>query len=220
MPAGPPLIAAEPLHRAPLAGYTVPIQLPPGLDPAAVPSLVKAMEQAVGLLARSGCPQVLARADRLAELAVGLAEPQFELVEDRMRRQQTLNAVLAGTEWLTAEQINALQPVPPANRSLPASDWKRRGRVFAVNHGGRELFARYQFDAGGQPLPVVKDILAAYGEVADLWALAAWFHFPNAWLARPRRAGGADEPLAPKDLLDDGAAVVHAASQRLRSYVA
>lgn len=63
------------------------------------------------LLARSGGPQVLARADRLAELAVGLAEPQLERVEDRMRRQQTVNAVLAGTEWLSAEQINALRPV-------------------------------------------------------------------------------------------------------------
>lgn len=218
------LTAAEPAPRGRAAGLTVPIQLPPGVDPTAVPSLVQAVEDAVSLLAQARGRQVVAQADVLAELAAGRLEPRLELVEERLRRMQTVNTLLAETEWLTAEQINALQPEPPANRSLPASDWKRRGRVFAVNHGGRELYPRYQFDAAYQPLPVVKPVLAAFGPVADPWTLAAWFHFPNGWLARPRAADAAPgqppEPAAPKDRLDDAAAVVHAATQRHHGYVA
>ena len=48
-----------------------------------------------------------------------------------------------------------------------------------------------------QPLAVVKKVLKAFSPVADPWLLAAWFRFPNGWLA------GADgRPLAPKDALD------------------
>lgn len=232
MPSATRLLAAEPpargLSPGPSSGLTVPIQLPPGVDPTAVPSLVQAVQDAVNLLAQARGRHVVAQADVLAELAVGRLEPRFELVEERVRRMHTVNTVLAETEWLSAEQINALQPEPPANRSLPASDWKRRGRIFSVSHGGRELYPRYQFDAAYQPLPVIKQVLAAFGPVADPWTLVAWFHFPNGWLVRVppgRRASAraidpAPEPSAPKDRLDDAAAVVHAAAQRLHGYVA
>lgn len=212
--------AEEPAPRGLSGGLTVPIQLPPGLDPTAVPSIVQAVQDAVSLLAQARGRQVVAQADVLAELAAGRLEPRIELVEERLRRMQTVNTVLAETEWLTAEQVNALQPEPPANRSLPASDWKRRGRVFAVNHGGRELYPRWQFDAAYQPLPVVKAVLAAFGPVADPWTLAAWFHFPNGWLVHERAAGQALQAAAPKDRLDDAAAVVHAARQRRHGYAA
>ena len=33
-----------------------------------------------------------------------------------------------------------------------------------------------------EPLPVIGEILKAFGEVADPWVLAAWFHYPNACL--------------------------------------
>lgn len=217
----PPPIAASGalLAESSSATLMVPIHLPRGLNHAALPSLIKAVDNAVTLLANSREGNVVARADVLAQLAAGLVEPQFELVEDRLRRMQTIKDVLAAGDWLMAEQINALQPNPPPNKSLPASDWKRRGRVFSVSHAGKELFARYQFDAAYQPLPIVKDILAAFGETADAWTLAAWFHFPNPWLAHKGRGKGT-QPVAPKDALNAAAAVVNAASKRLRSYVA
>ena len=217
----PPLTAASvrPLAEASSATLMVPIHVPRGFDHAALPSLVKAVDNAVTLLAKSREGNVVARADVLAQLAAGMVEPQLELVEDRLRRMQTVKEVLADGEWLTAEQINVLQPNPPTNKSLPASDWKRRGRVFSVSHAGKEFFARYQFDATYQPLPIVKEVLTAFGEVADAWVLAAWFHFPNTWLAHKGRRKGM-EPVAPKDALDAGAAVVSAAAKRLRSYVA
>lgn len=193
----------------------VPVNVPGNTDPAAVSSMVEAVEKALTLLVNAGQGAVLERADHLAELAAGLLEPSSELLEDRVRRMQTLRQVFAEGDWLTAEQLNALQAAPPKNRSHPASDWKRRGRIYGVSHGGREYFARYQFDALYQPLPVVRDVLKAFGEVADSWVLAAWFHYPNAWIVGPDGV-----PVAPRNALDRVDALLDAAEKRRTSYVA
>jgi hypothetical protein len=193
----------------------LPVTIPTGVDPASLPSMLKAIEKAFAVMDSAG---VLQRADRLAEIATGFVEPDLELVQERLNRMRTVQDVFAEGEWLTAEQINALQATPPANKAHPASDWKRRGRVFSVNYRGKEYFARYQFDALYQPLPIIKEVLASFGEVADTWTLAAWFHFPNAWLVKRDEHGAVN--IAPKDALDRGAEVVNAAAKRLTSYVA
>ena len=145
--------------------------------------------------------------------------PNDALLEDRFRRAQTVIQALNAGKWLTAEQLNALQASPPKNKSLPASDWKRRGRVFSVSYGGEERYAEYQFDALHQPMPIIKAILKSLGNVADPWVLAAWFHFPNGWIVKEASDGGM-QPVAPKDALDMREAVLHAAAQRQSSYVA
>ena len=208
---------ASPTRSAVKNAFSLPVSIPAGADPAVLSSLTAALEKALIVLVNTGQSAVLERADGLAELASGLLKPNVELVEDRVHRMQTMRAVFAEGDWLTAEQVNGLQPEPPANKSHPASDWKRRGRVFSVNYGGREYFARYQFDALYQPLPVLKDLLKAFGPVADPWVLAAWFHFPNGWIVQP---GAGAKSLAPKDALDRRDDVLHAATQRQASYVA
>jgi hypothetical protein len=189
--------------------------MPEDMDPGAVSSMVQAIEKALAVLAHGSPEKVVARADQIAELAAGLLEPSSELLEDRVRRMTTLRQVFAEEDWLSAEQLNALQAVPPKSKSQPASDWKRRGRIFSVSRGGREYFARYQFDAMYEPLPVIRDVLKAFGEVADPWVVAAWFHYPNAWIA-----GSHGLPLAPKDVLDRRDALILAARRRHDSYVA
>lgn len=131
---------------------------------------------------------------------------------------QAIQDIFTNAEWLTHEQINALQATPPVSKVLLANDWKLHGRVFSTTYRGKEYFARYQFDPQYHPLPIIKETLAALGEVADTWTVAAWFHFPNGWLVR-RDEGGAVN-VAPKDALDRGAEVVQAAAKRLASCVA
>jgi hypothetical protein len=196
----------------------LPVSIPRDADPAAISSMVQALEKAIVVLVGAGQASVLERADRLAELATGMLEPSTELIEDRVHRMKTVQQVFAEGDWITAEQINALQIEPPSNKSHPASDWKRRGRIFSVNYGGKEYFARYQFDALYQPLSIIKEILNAFGEVADPWVLAAWFHFPSGWITTPGPAGEA--PVAPKDALNRAEVVLNAAAQRQASYVA
>lgn len=199
-------------HAGPLS---VPVKLPLGVDPAAVSSAVEAMEKALVLIAQASEGHVIARADRLAEMAVGLLEPSRDLLEDRLERMKTLRELTSQGQWLSAEQVNTLQSTPPRNKAQPASDWKRRGRLFSVGIGGREYFPAYQFDAMNEPLPVIREVLEAYGDVADPWVLAGWFHYPNGWISDAHGA-----PAAPKDALDRRTAVVNAARHRHSSYVA
>ena len=194
------------------------IGLPAGTDPSIVSSLRTAVERAVRLVIGSDEQNVIREADQLAKLVTGLIEPNVELIEERLNRMKTIRKVLEQGDWLTAEQLNALQSAPPANRSHPASDWKRRGRIFGVNHGGKEFFARYQFDALYQPLPIIKEILSAFGDVADTWKIAIWFHFPSGWIVK--RDGVDNQAVPPKDALDQRDVVVSAARRRRASYVA
>ena len=111
--------------------------------------------------------------------------------------------------------MHALQADPPKSKSQPAGDWKRRGGIFGISRGGREHFARCPFDAMYEPLPVIRDVLKAFGDVADPWVLAAWFHYPNAWIAGPH-----GQPVAPKDALDRHDDLIRAARRRSSSCVA
>lgn len=138
--------------------------------------------------------------------------------EERVRRAQTIRQLLEQGDWLTSEQLNARQAFPPADKRQPASDWKSSGRVFSVMYQDKELFARFQFDASYQPLPVIREILTLFGEVADAWALAAWFHYPSAWLVEGDEKGARNVP--PKDVLDRRSDVLAAAAKHSGSYVA
>lgn len=88
-----------------------------------------------------------------------------------MTRQETIDTLMAETEWFSASEIR--------------TDWKRQGHVFGVtNPDGTDLYPAYQFDAGMQPLAVIRSVLEVFAPDVDLWALVAWFHFPNNWLVR------------------------------------
>lgn len=175
---------ADPPLPGPRGRVLFPVALDGDIDPAVLDCYGEALERAVAVAVRTGQTGLLERADRLAEVIGGIVEPSVALLEERLRRLEAMRAVLEQGDWLTAEQLRKLQPVPPASPSLPASDWKRRGRIYGVSYRGRELYARYQLDEMYQPLAVVKDMLKAFGPVADPWRLAAWFHFPNGWRQR------------------------------------
>lgn len=199
-------------------GATLNVNLPEGMDPGVAESVRPKIERALRLLVLTEQPGVIEYADRIAELLSGKIEPSTGLIETRLARLKTIRAILEEGDWLTAEQLNALQPNPPAQKSQPASDWKRRGRIFSVSYGGREYFPRYEFDEAFQPLPIIRDVLKAFGEVADSWKIAAWFNFPNGWISTPGTGG--QEPMAPKAALDQREVLLRAAAARQGSYVA
>ncbi|WP_426128295.1 hypothetical protein [Pararhizobium sp. PWRC1-1] len=87
------------------------------------------------------------------------------------------------------------------NKSMTASRWKMKAKVFSIKHGGVEYFPAFQFEEG-QPIESVAKVLALLGEKKSGWQLAFWFTSPNGWLAGKR----------PVDLLKDGDVVVSAAA--------
>jgi hypothetical protein len=194
------------------------VTLPDGTDPALLPSLRYGIERAVSLIVNSGEVTILQEADQLASLLTGVIEPDLGLVKERLQRLHTIREIFKEEEWLTAEMLNRLQPESPSNRSLPASDWKRRGRIFSVTFGGKEYFPRYEFDAAYQPLPLMREVLAAFGTVADTWKIASWFHSPNGWIVDAGPKGV--KAVAPKDALDRRDELMKALEKRKGSYVA
>lgn len=207
-------------REKPTADVVLNLPLPAGTNPAVVSSLQQGMEDLLTLLLTQSTFEeaMVKRADDIASAFTGLSAPAAPLIQERIRRQKTLRDILAHGEWLTAEQINALQSAPPSNKSQPANDWKRRGRIYSVTLDGKDYFAAYQFDEMCQPLSVIKDILEALGEVRDSWRIAAWFHFPNGWIGGA--GSGEGQPLAPMDALDLHDAVVEAARHLSGEYAA
>ena len=187
------------------------IDLPQEVTPDLLSSLQEALSKAAQVLG----PKLVADADRLAQLLVGVATPSADLVRERIERNKTIKLLTQQTPWFTAAEIQAGND----GHARAVADWKRRGRIFSVaSPRGMDLYPAYQFDAAMQPLPVIRSILQAFGPVADPWTLVAWFHFPNGWLVR--KDDPEHRPQAPKDFLDDEEAVVRAAGLRNSSYVA
>ncbi|CAD0330829.1 hypothetical protein [Xanthomonas hortorum] len=182
---------------------------------ATLSSLTEALEKTAHLVLQADPTPLLRRAEQVAEAVVESATPNESLLLERIAQRRSMQAIIEADEWLTAEQINEMQTSPPANKNHPASDWKRRGRIYSVDMDGKDHYASYQFDVMGRPLPIIKDILAALGSIPDSWSIASWFHYPNGWIAG--RNGSA---VAPKEALDRPADVIKAASKRLRSYQA
>ena len=109
---------------------------------------------------------------------------------------------LRTTELYTAEDIRALIAEKPSNPSAPSTKWKREGRIFAIQHDGKDLFPAFQF-ADGQPLPIIQKILKALPDYLSPWQTAFWFESGNGWL------GG----KTPQECLTKESEVIDAAEQ-------
>jgi hypothetical protein len=136
------------------------------------------------------------------------------------QRTRTIRKIIDETQWITAEALLARHLMPCPAVADPVSDWKRRGLIFGVTIDGTECFARYQFDATGCPLPVIREILEALGPVGDPWNIAAWFHFPKGWLLDPSCTDDTPRAIAPMDALQRPEEVVAAAQKSRGTYCA
>ena len=120
---------------------------------------------------------------------------QLEIDNARLRADY-----LQETRMLTGSEIRTGSGLNPKNASEPASRWKREGRIFAVRHGGRDLYPAFQF-SDGQPRRVIKDVLAQMPRWSTPWQIALWFASGNGWL----------DGATPEERLDAPGEVVEAA---------
>lgn len=131
----------------------------------------------------------------------GMPMATLPAIEERMRAR-AIESVVAGTRWLAVADM-------PSHAVPLLSVWLEQGRIFALEHGGVEVFPRYAFDSVGEPIPVLKDVLNVLTDRSP-FQIAAWFESPSAYLnaKRPREV-----------LLLDGAAVVTAAIRQAQGAV-
>ena len=122
------------------------------------------------------------------------------------RNSVARDALAAEFGLLSSSDVAELSGSAARNAGATAARWRAAGRIFAVTSGGKAaLFPGFQFDAGGQPVPVIADILAALADRLDPWSLALWFTGDN-----PRLGG-----LRPVDALSGDPDAVLAAARAL-----
>ncbi|ALB69911.1 hypothetical protein [Cronobacter muytjensii] len=129
----------------------------------------------------------------------GAAEIAPLQARNRERLDALRQTVLEEGRWLSAGEVSMAAGAALKNPSATANRWKQAGKVFALPVNGKDRYPAWAFDEGGQPLPSLKPILARFREKTP-WAIALWFHSPNAWL-------GGDKPkdrlkIDPQAVLD------------------
>ncbi|XTZ40544.1 integrase [Salmonella enterica] len=99
----------------------------------------------------------------------------------RMREQ--LNArILADSVWLSAKDLSVKAQFSNTNPSAGPNRWKAAGRIFALQINGKDKYPEYALDEGYRPMPIVKQVIALFGEKKTPWGLAIWFGSANGWL--------------------------------------
>ncbi|KQZ35126.1 MULTISPECIES: hypothetical protein [Telluria group] len=131
---------------------------------------------------------------------------------EKLRTTQDL--IFHSDDWLTAEELD--RQLQDMRSGHSAYELERQRRIFSVERDGAHYFARYQFNAHLEPLPVVREILVRL-VLVESWAIAAWFHFPNGWI--PLDDAG-KSPVAPKDVLNRREELLQAAEKYRSTYVA
>ena len=84
----------------------------------------------------------------------------------------------------TSAQVHEHAGFPGGNPSQTVHRWRKQGKIFSVNHGGREWYPAFQFGADGRPLPLIAEILAILRRDAERteWDNALWFAGDSGWL--------------------------------------
>jgi hypothetical protein len=131
-------------------------------------------------------------------------------------RERTISKLLDMPIWISRADLSRLKR-HKGEGTEQIDHWINERKIFAVEGGGLQLFAKFQFDDAYSPLPVIAKILELLKSKDD-WAVASWFAFPNGWISSHRAE--ACESLPPMYALDDEAAVIRAAQNELGTYFA
>jgi len=127
------------------------------------------IEERVTQLLRAVAPP-----DPLADVELKIAEATVDL------RREFLERVLV----LTSAQLHERAGFPGNNPSQTGLRWRKQGKLFSINHGGRELYPAFQLGPDGRPLPIVAELLEILARDTDRteWDNALWFAGETGWL--------------------------------------
>lgn len=142
------------------------------------------------------------------EMATAEQTRQPVTINNTAKLEQLRKHILDDSEWLPAQEVSrrAGSSATVKNPSGLPNRWKRTGKIFALSFEGRDLYPAYGLDVGGQPLPLMKKIIALFGESKTPWTLAVWFGTPNSWLGNEK----------PKNLMTSEPEKVLEAAQRAK----
>jgi hypothetical protein len=124
--------------------------------------------------------------------------------------RKAIEAVLSGTEWLTAQEVGQRQNPDATNPHAVASRWKKEGKVFFIEHKGVTLYPKYIFDEFGNPVPEVAEVLKIFDGYRP-FRIASWFESISSMLRgkRPREVLATDPKAVVAAALDHIVGPVH-----------
>ena len=118
-------------------------------------------------------------------------------------RERAVRMVLDGTAWSTAREVGERADLNAKNKHALASRLVKERRVFTLERGGVNEFPDYQFDAQGNPVLVMRDVLKIFAGYSP-FRIASWFESTSSALGGRR----------PREMLADHPDQVVAAAKR------
>ncbi|WP_235955940.1 integrase [Rouxiella aceris] len=115
--------------------------------------------------------------------ATDATDKQARAARNALRREQLNARILTDSVWLTARELSEKASFKNTNPSAGPNRWKAAGTIFALQLNGKDKYPQYALDEGFRPIPVVKQVIALFGEKKTPWGLAIWFGSENSWLA-------------------------------------
>ncbi len=85
-------------------------------------------------------------------------------------------------ETYSSSDINQINGSTATNKAALASGWRSKGKIFAIDYRGKQLYPAFQFDNQGKPRKVMAKVIKLFDEENKGWQLALWFTNPNAVL--------------------------------------
>jgi len=110
----------------------------------------------------------------------------IQLIELIMRVKSRI-AVLAGTQWLSANELAELAGLPN-EISATLNHWQQQKMIFSIQLRGVNYFPRYALDVdkGYQPFEAIFPIIEKLGNRRSGWGIASWFLGANSYLGGSR----------------------------------
>lgn len=105
------------------------------------------------------------------------AETRIDVTNAEMRRD-----FLEAFKVLDAIALHERAGHEGSNKSQTAASWRKSDRILGLPFAGKTVYPDFQFDADGQPWPLMRDVLKALPADWSGWQRAFWMVSPNEWL--------------------------------------
>ena len=120
--------------------------------------------------------------DRIQSLLdVMLDVDPFEPIEGRIdgKNAEKRAEFLKDFPALDSAGVHKLAGLKGTNTSQTVNTWRQKGRILGLPVRGKNAYPVFQFDADGQPLALMKPVLAALPKSFTAWQRAFWFVSPK-----------------------------------------